>query len=428
MRNSSSFYIERTTSESKMSESSASSRIKRLFNTYSGLVLMGAVGIPIGIIVGAICALFGRVLLAIGAFRDEHVSLLLPFLALMGLAIVFAYRTWGKGTDRGMSLVFNVGHGREDAISPRLVPLIMLSTWGTHLFGGSAGREGVAVQIGATVSHWIGRRLPFRDPGNTFLLIGMAAGFAGLFRTPLAATVFAIEVLVAGRMEYRALFPALTASLAASMTSGALGLEKFEVAIAAPYMLDLPGLERLTALGVAFGMAGGAFAWCLAHAKTLAARLFPNPYTRIAVMGLMLSAILLALWQGRYCGLGTNLISAALNGDGKAAIMPWDWALKFALTIATLAAGYQGGEVTPLFSIGASLGVVLASVLGMPAELCAALGYAAVFGSATNTLLAPILIGCEVFGFGNLPAFFVVCVVAYLFNMDKSIYALQERA
>lgn len=108
--------------------------------------------------------------------------------------------------------------------------------------------------------------------------------------------------------------------------------------------------------------------------------------------------------------------------------MPWDWAPKFVLTIATLAAGYQGGEVTPLFSIGASLGVVLAGILGMPVELCAALGYAAVFGSATNTLLAPILIGCEVFGFGNLPAFFIVCVVAYLFNMDKSIYALQERA
>lgn len=129
-----------------MSESSASSRIKRLVNTYSGLVLMGAVGIPIGVIVGAICALFGRVLLAIGAFRNEHIVLLLPFLALMGLAIVFAYRTWGKGTDRGMSLVFDVGHGREKAISPRLVPLIMLSTWGTHLFGGSAGREGAAVR------------------------------------------------------------------------------------------------------------------------------------------------------------------------------------------------------------------------------------------------------------------------------------------
>lgn len=108
--------------------------------------------------------------------------------------------------------------------------------------------------------------------------------------------------------------------------------------------------------------------------------------------------------------------------------MPWDWALKFVLTIATLAAGYQGGEVTPLFSIGASPGVVLAGILGMPVELCAALGYAAVFGSATNTLLAPIFIGCEVFGFSSLPTFFIVCVVAYLFNMDKSIYALQEHS
>lgn len=176
-----------------MSESSASSRIKRLLNTYSGLVLMGAVGIPVGVIVGAICALFGRVLLAIGAFRDEHITLLLPFLALMGLAIVCAYRTWGKGTDRGMSLIFDVGHGREDAISPRLVPLIMLSTWGTHLYDGSAGREGVTVQIGATVSHWIGRRLPFRNPGNTFLLIGMGAGFAGLFIVCVVAYLFNMD-------------------------------------------------------------------------------------------------------------------------------------------------------------------------------------------------------------------------------------------
>lgn len=130
------------------------------------------------------------------------------------------------------------------------------------------------------------------DPGNTFLLIGMAAGFAGLFQTPLAATVFAIEVLVAGRMEYRALFPALTASLAASMTSGALGLEKFEVTVAASYALDLPGLGRLALLGIAFGMVGGAFAWCLAHAKTLAARLLPTP---------MCASPLWALHYRRFC-------------------------------------------------------------------------------------------------------------------------------
>lgn len=409
-----------------MAKTNMGHRLKHATRTYGGLLIMGAVAIPIGLIVGAIDAVFGRMLLAIGSFRDAHLALLLPFLALAGLAIVFCYKKWGKNTGRGMSLVFDVGHGREESISLRLVPLIMGGTWATHLFGGSAGREGVAVQIGATVSHWIGRKLPFKHPGNTFLLIGMAAGFAGLFRTPLAATVFALEVLVAGRLEYRALFPALIASLVASATSGALGLEKFEAALTATVALDAAGIARLAILGIVFGIVGGAFAWCLAHAKTLAGRLAPNPYVRIGVTGVALSIVLFALWQGRYCGLGTNLISAAFaNG---AIIYSWDWIAKFILTIVTLAAGYQGGEVTPLFSIGASLGVAISGLVGIDPLLCAALGYAATFGGATNTLLAPIFIGCEVFGFSYLPAFFIVCAVAYLFNMDKSIYTLQERA
>lgn len=409
-----------------MAKTNMGHRLKHATRTYGGLLIMGAVAIPIGLIVGAIDAVFGRMLLAIGSFRDAHLALLLPFLALAGLAIVFCYKKWGKNTGRGMSLVFDVGHGREESISLRLVPLIMGGTWATHLFGGSAGREGVAVQIGATVSHWIGRKLPFKHPGNTFLLIGMAAGFAGLFRTPLAATVFALEVLVAGRLEYRALFPALIASLVASATSGALGLEKFEVALTATAVLDAAGIARLAILGIVFGIVGGTFAWCLAHAKTLAGRLAPNPYVRIGVTGAALSIVLFALWQGRYCGLGTNLISAAFaNG---ATIYSWDWIAKFILTIVTLAAGYQGGEVTPLFSIGASLGVAISGLVGIDPLLCAALGYAATFGGATNTLLAPIFIGCEVFGFSYLPAFFIVCAVAYLFNMDKSIYTLQERA
>lgn len=409
-----------------MAKTNMGHRLKHATKTYGGLLVMGAAAIPIGLIVGIIDAVFGRTLLAIGSFRDAHLALLVPFLALAGLVIVFCYKRWGKNTGRGMSLVFDVGHGREESISLRLVPLIMGGTWATHLFGGSAGREGVAVQIGATVSHWIGRKLPFKHPGNTFLLIGMAAGFAGLFRTPLAATVFALEVLVAGRLEYRALFPALIASLVASATSGALGLEKFEVALTATVALDAAGIARLAILGVVFGIVGGAFAWCLAHAKTLAGRLAPNPYVRIGVTGIALSILLFALWQGRYCGLGTNLISAAFaNG---ATIYSWDWIAKFILTIVTLAAGYQGGEVTPLFSIGASLGVAISGLVGIDPLLCAALGYAATFGGATNTLLAPIFIGCEVFGFSYLPAFFIVCAVAYLFNMDKSIYTLQERA
>lgn len=400
-------------------------RLRRVWQSYGGVIVLGAVGIPIGIAVGAIDAVFGRVLIAIGAIRDAHPFWFIPFLAAAGALIAWSYLRFGKNTGRGMSLVFDVGLGHENVIPLRLIPLIMGGTWITHLFGGSAGREGVAVQIGATLSHWIGSKLPFRHPGNTFLLVGMAAGFAGLFRTPLAATLFALEVLVAGRLELQALFPALTASIAASATSGALGLEKFEVPLAVSTALDPRTLALLAVLGVCFGVVGGLFAWCLKWGKKIAAARIEHPVKRIAIMGAALSVVFLLLWQGRYSGLGTNLISASFV-DGAAGIRPWDWALKFALTVLTLSAGFQGGEVTPLFSIGASLGVVLGGLMGLPVPLVAALGYAAVFGSATNTLLAPTFIGAEVFGFAYLPHFFVVCAVAYLFNMDKSIYALQE--
>ena len=380
--------------------------------------------LPMGAAVGAVDALFGRVLLAVGAFRDAHVPFLLPFLPVAGLLIAWLYKRYGKQAGRGMALVFDVGHGREDGIPLRLIPLITVSTWLTHLFGGSAGREGVAVQMGATISQWVATRIKRPKDDNTLLIAGMAAGFAGLFRTPIAATMFALEVLRAGRLEYRALMPSLLASLCASATSGALGLEKFQAAVTVPGALDIQTVLKVLALGVAFGLVGSAFAWLLARAKETAAARVESPYLRIAVMGAGVAAAGLLLFSGRYAGLGTNLIEASL-GDG--AVLPLDWLAKLLLTVATLAAGFQGGEVTPLFSIGASLGCVLAVPLGMDPALVAALGYVAVFGGATNTLLAPVLIGAEVFGYQILPLAFIACAVAYACNFNRTIYSGQTR-
>ena len=238
-----------------------------------------------------------------------------------------------------MGMVFEAGHAEREAIPLRLVPFVICATWLTHLFGGSAGREGVAVQL-AAAQEW----------------------------------------------------------------SAELALE-------------------LTALGIVFGLTGAAFAFCLKRAKKLAQNRLKNPVLRALVMGVALSAVLYLLYRGRYCGLGTNLINASLEGEP---IYAWDWALKLALTVLTLSAGFQGGEVTPLFSIGASLGAALAGLLGLPAAFCAALGYAAVFGSATNTLLDPALIGAEVFGWAAAPHFFAVCALAYAVNGGRSIYSGQK--
>lgn len=284
-------------------------------------------------------AVFGRVLLYLGAVRDAHTAWFLPFLGLIGALMAWAYKRYGAGCENGMGMVFEAGHAEREAIPLRLVPFVICATWLTHLFGGSAGREGVAVQLAA-----------------------------------------------------------------------------------APEWSAEPALE-LTALGIVFGLTGAAFAFCLKRAKKLAQNRLKNPVLRALVMGVALSAVLYLLYRGRYCGLGTNLINASLAGEP---IYAWDWALKLALTVLTLSAGFQGGEVTPLFSIGASLGAALAGLLGLPAAFCAALGYAAVFGSATNTLLAPALIGAEVFGWAAAPHFFAVCALAYAVNGGRSIYSGQK--
>ena len=394
-----------------------------MFDVKRTLILILA-AIPTGIAVGAVDAVFGRVLLYIGEVRDAHVMWLVPFLAFAGAAMAWAYKHYGKGCESGMGMVFEAGHGEREEIPLRLVPFVMCATWLTHLFGGSAGREGVAVQLGAAISHRVGRLLRCEDAPRLMLITGIAAGFAGLFRTPFAATAFALEVLTAGRLEHRALLPAATAALCASVTSGLLGLEKFTFAVT-----ELPGwdaalLVKLAGLGLAFGLAGAAFTFLLKRCKKEAQTGLKDPILRIFVMGIALSAVLLALLKGRYCGLGTNLINASLAGG---TVYAWDWALKLVLTALTLSAGYQGGEVTPLFSIGASLGAAVSGLLGLPAALCAGLGYAAVFGSATNTLIAPTLIAAEVFGWPFAPYALITCALAYAANGGHSIYAGQRR-
>lgn len=390
--------------------------------TYQNTLVLGLIALPLGLAIGAIDALFGRILLALTAFRTEHTYYLLPFLGFVGVVIVWCYQKVGGTSSKGMTLLFEAGHGVTQDIPLRLIPLVMVSTWLTHLFGGSAGREGVAVQIGGALAHGVGKRLPIPNAGRQLLIAGMAAGFAGLFRTPIAATFFALEVLTAGALEYSALFPTLVASFTASACSGLLGLEKFTVALRDQVPFSAPLVGKLLLFGLLFGMVGGLFAWMLHKLKALFAQHLPNPLLRIFLFGAIVSGFSLLCWEGRYSGLGTNLIAMSFDSG----IFSWDFALKFVFTVVTLAAGFQGGEVTPLFSIGASLGVLLGTSFGLPTAFVAALGYAAVFGSASNTLLAPMLIGGEVFGFSYLPYFFVVCAIAYLCNGSNCIYPLQK--
>ena len=276
-------------------------------------LLLGLIGIPVGIIIGAMDTAFGKILLEITGIRELYPLYLIPALPLAGILIAFCYQKFGGTSSKGMALIFEVGHGDEKKIPLRLIPFVVGSTWITHLFGGSAGREGVAVQIGATFSHWIGRHLPIKNAGPIFLVAGMAAGFSGLFGTPIAAVFFAMEVLVIGEMKFEALLPAFTASIAASTTSQALGLSKFTFILSEDISFSWILLAQLLLLGLIFGVVGGLFAWCLKLVKRFLSDKIKNPIVRIALVGVGLSALFLLLYQGRYSGLGTNLIQASFS-------------------------------------------------------------------------------------------------------------------
>ena len=378
----------------------------------------------LGTVIGCIDALFGRVLIAITDFRGRYIQILIWFLPIAGLFICWMYHHFNETSLKGMTLVLEAAQGKKEDIPLALVPLVMICTWITHLFGGSAGREGVAVQIGATLSHWFARRFKFPDNGKVLLIAGMAAGFGGLFQTPFAAVFFAMEVVVTGKMLYQAFLPSLVAAVTASTVSNTLGLEKFEVPFKQSFNLsESKTMFYMVILGVAFGLTGRVFSVLLKKSREFMAEKFENPYKRIGFVSIPLSVILFVLWNGRYCGLGTNLISQTFTGGE---IFIFDWIIKLLLTVITLSIGFQGGEVTPLFSIGASLGFCLGNLFGISSVLCGALGYAAVFGSATNTLIAPFLIGVEVFGTKNTLAFLIVCSIAYIVNGDRCIYGAQE--
>ena len=398
-------------------------KLRESFKVYDEIVLKCFCGIFIGAIVAVCEVVFGKGLEWILNFREHMGCVMLLGLPFAGLAIVL-FDHWGRISRKGLGLVFEVDQGKSDWIPLRMAPFMVVSTWITHFFGGSAGREGVAMQIGATVSHYFGKYFRFKNSGVIFMVAGMAAGFAGLFGTPITAIFFALEVLVAGTLKYRAMSCAIPASFTAAYVSSLFGLHKSTFKIGSVSDLDVELSIKLLVLGILFGLIGGLFAFSLKHTKAFVANKIKDPYKRIFMMGILVAILLFVFGKCRYSGVGENLIVGSFTSEK---IYSYDWILKFVLTILTLSAGFQGGEVTPLFAIGSSLGVIIAPVFGLNPLFVAALGYCSVFGAATNTFLAPIAIGMEVFGYQYFPFFFVVCAIAYIVNQNESIYALQRQ-
>ncbi len=393
--------------------------MKQLYRSYRDLLILTLAALVVGAVAGVVDAGLGHGLLLVTKWRTSHPYLLIPFLGFGGVLLLWGYHR--LGVRRGVSPVFQAAQGIGKGVPLQTIPLAVGEAWLTHLFGGSVGRECAGFQVGGTLGYQVGVWLPAKNAPRILTIAGLAAGFAGLFRTPLAAAVLAVELLCVGALEYQALLPALAGACMASFISGLLGLPKFEFSVVANVDLSFSFVWKLVVLGIAFGILGAVFSLSLDKLTRWLRKRLPNPYVRILAGGILISIVSLICWGGRYSGFGQELVSLSLAGEA----YPFDFVMKLALTALTLAVGFQG-VAEPLFVIGAAFGGVLGPVLGLPPALSAALGLAAVFGSGTHTVIAPVLLGAEIFGFQYLPCFLTVCI-ANVCNPNRSIYPRQRK-
>lgn len=385
------------------------------------LVRWIVLGTASGALAGVSSWVFLEGLDRVTSFRADH-DWLLYLLPVAGLALGLLHHHLGGRAVQGSALLIDQIHEPTEWVPRRMAPLVLVGTWVTHLFGGSAGREGTALQMSGSLTDALSRVLRLdADDRRVLLTAALGGGFGAVFGVPLAGAVFALEVLSIGRVRYEALLPALTASLVGDLVVSGLGYEhrarpQFDVS------LDAALLGKVAVAGLAFGLAGAAFAE-LTHAikRVMARRVSWSPL-RPAIGGLAVVG-LAALIGDDYLGLSLPLIDRAVAGDRLGFAV---FALKLLFTAVTLGCGFPGGEVTPLFVIGATLGAALATPLHLPVALLAAVGFVAVFAGAANTPLACTIMGVELFGAGAVMPLAVACVLAYVFSSHRGIYPSQR--
>lgn len=398
--------------------------------------------LPVAITTGSVVAFFLWVLNYAIHFRFAHPWLLflLPF---AGIAIYFIYQSVGKSSEKGNNLIIEEIHRPGGGIPKRMAPIILITTVITHLFGGSAGREGTAVQIGGSIAGMFGKLFKLNETDMRLMLIaGVAAGFGAVFGTPLTGAIFAMEVLAIGRIQYDAMLPALIASVVSDFTVSAWRIHHTAYHIDAlaktPYFLsaylpfDLLLLVKVIVAAAAFGLSSSLFSGMVHEIKGIFQRLLTRKWLIPFAGGIAIIALTFAIGKPDYLSLGIDpeypgavTIPSAFHGDG-AHSLSWLW--KTIYTAITLGTGFKGGEVTPLFYIGATLGNSLSGLLNAPVSLFAALGFIAVFAGATNTPLACTFMGIELFGGEHALLYAIACFTAYFFSGHTGIYSSQRIA
>ncbi|PMD98451.1 chloride channel protein [Siphonobacter sp. BAB-5405] len=375
----------------------------------------------VGGLAGSASAFFLVALDRVTLYRESH-RWIIAFLPLGGFLVGAIYHYWGQDVVKGNNQLIEEWQNPRKIIPFRMAPFVLLTTLLTHLFGGSAGREGTAVQMGGAIADQFTRLFHLSDSDRkTLLVTGMSAGFASVFGTPLAGTIFALEVFILGRLRYEALIPSLLAAVLADQTCRLWGVGHTHYAIAFVPTLTVLILMKVLLISIGFGVASTLFAELTHFWSKQAKRWITYPPLRPVVGGAIIALAVYFFGTTRYIGLGVPTIVASFHEPSA-----WyDWILKTLSTTFTLGVGFKGGEVTPLFFVGATLGNALAPLTDLPLSLLAGMGFVAVFAGASNTPLASTVMGIELFGSEAAVYLALACFIAYLFSGNSGIYGSQ---
>ncbi|MGM9975204.1 MAG: chloride channel protein, partial [Clostridiaceae bacterium] len=374
----------------------------------------------IGLLVGGFSTIFSKSMAHATAFRVEN-GYIVYFLPLGGLIIAALYKGFHMENDRGTNTVLANIHAQSE-IPFRMAPLIFISTVITHLFGGSAGREGAALQLGGSIGNKIGAVIGLDDEDRRVMVMcGMSAAFSALFGTPMAAAIFPMEMVSVGVMYYAALFPCVISSVVATKFAATMGISPEAYKILEIPTLTLGSGSKIVILSIICAMISAVFCIILHETAGWFQKYIKNGFLRIAAGGSMIVVLTLIIGSRDYLGAGTDIIGNAINGHA----FPLAFAIKMLLTALTLGAGFKGGEIVPSFFVGATLGCVLGQVLGISPSLCAAVGMIGVFCGVTNCPVSSLIISFELFGFNGAVYFLIAVAISYMLSGYYGLYKNQ---
>ncbi len=390
---------------------------EKIFKNIKNFLKWVTIAVIVGMVVGSFSTLFAFSITWVTDLRERH-GWIVYLLPLAGCVIVSLYKIFHYENNKGTNLVLSTIHS-ESELPFRMAPLIFISTIITHMFGGSAGREGAALQLGGSIGSKLARLMKLDEQDqHVVIMCGMSAAFSALFGTPMAAAIFAMEVVSVGVMYYAALVPCVFSALIASKFAFTMGISPESFSISDIPELTIENGVKIIIIALLCAAISVLFCMLLHGTGDLYRKYLKNPYIRIILSACMIILLSAILKTNDYLGAGIPMIERAMNGD----TVPFSFVLKMIFTALTLEAGFKGGEIVPSFCVGATLGCFVGQVLDISPSLCAAVGMIGLFCGVTNCPVTSLLISFELFGYKGVSYFMIAISVSYLMSGYYGLY------